>query len=70
MKNLIISHLVLFSCVFLFHIETTAQSWTIYNTSNSGIPEDDIWATAIDKNGDIWIGTQQSGIAKFGSVSV
>ncbi|MFA6598764.1 MAG: T9SS type A sorting domain-containing protein [Ignavibacteriaceae bacterium] len=38
---------------------------TIFNTSNSGLPSDEIKSIAIDGNGDKWIGTYNHGIAKF-----
>lgn len=42
-----------------------AQSnWTVYNTGNSGLPEDVIRAIAFDSLGNTWIGTD-NGLAKF-----
>jgi ligand-binding sensor domain-containing protein len=32
-------------------------NWTVYNTSNSGLPYDYVHAIAIDKKGNKWIGT-------------
>jgi ligand-binding sensor domain-containing protein len=39
-------------------------NWTYYNTRNSGLPDDWVNAIAIDKQGNIWIGTGK-GLAKF-----
>jgi len=40
-----------------------------YNTSNSGLPDNDIQALAIDNNNNIWIGTDKGGLAKFDGVN-
>ena len=32
-------------------------NWTIYNTSNSGLPDNHVQSIAIDENGTKWIGT-------------
>jgi len=32
-------------------------NWTVYNTSNSGLPDDWVTAIAIDDSGNKWIGT-------------
>jgi len=39
--------------------------WIIYDTSNSGLPNDWVTSIAIDKNGNKWIGTSGGGLAKF-----
>ena len=44
--------------------EFDGTNWTIYNTSNSGLPDDIINSFTIDSRGNIWIGTG-SGLAKF-----
>ena len=38
--------------------------WTVYNTSNSGLPDDWINAIAIDALGNKWIGTD-GGLAVY-----
>jgi ligand-binding sensor domain-containing protein len=43
-------------------------NWTVYNTSNSGLPDDDVYAIAIDGVGNKWIGTGW-GLAKFDGVN-
>ena len=43
-------------------------NWTVYNTSNSSLPSDSIFAIAIDSKGSRWIGTSR-GLAKFDSVN-
>ncbi len=40
------------------------SNWTVYNTSNSGLPDDQVLALAIDGSDNIWIGTM-FGLAKF-----
>jgi hypothetical protein len=42
--------------------------WIIYNTSNSGLPDNDVRAIAIDGQGNKWIGTTD-GLAKFDDVN-
>jgi sugar lactone lactonase YvrE len=44
-------------------------SWTVYNTLNSGLPDNDINALAIDNAGNKWIGTCSGGLAKFDGVN-
>ncbi len=39
--------------------------WINYNTSNSGLPYDDVNSIAIDQEGNKWIGTDGGGVAKF-----
>ncbi|MCP3925077.1 MAG: two component regulator propeller domain-containing protein, partial [Desulfobacterales bacterium] len=39
-------------------------NWIVYNTSNSGLPDNNITSIAIDISGNIWFGTI-NGIAKF-----
>ena len=39
-------------------------NWTVYNTSNSGLPNNYINSIAIDNSGNKWIGTE-GGLAKF-----
>jgi ligand-binding sensor domain-containing protein len=41
-------------------------NWTIYDTSNSDIPSDNVSAVFMDKQGYLWVGTRNSGIARFG----
>ena len=39
-------------------------NWTVYNTSNSGLPNNYVCSLAIDGSGNKWIGTN-GGLAKF-----
>ncbi|MFH1050696.1 MAG: two-component regulator propeller domain-containing protein [bacterium] len=45
-------------------IKTSDTSWTVFNTKNSGIPNDVIRDIAIDRNSNKWIATF-GGLAKF-----
>jgi len=46
------------------------EGWTVYNTSNSGLPNNYILnSIVIDKNGNKWIGTK-AGLAKFEGISL
>ena len=40
-------------------------NWVVYDTSNSGLPDDHVTAIAIDSQGNKWIGTAGRGLAKF-----
>jgi hypothetical protein len=40
-------------------------NWTIYNTSNSGLPQNQVRAISFDDNGNKWIGTNGGGVAMF-----
>jgi subtilisin family serine protease/PKD repeat protein len=39
------------------------NTWDVYNTSNSELPDDNVFASAIDARGDIWFGTLSGGAA-------
>lgn len=58
--------LILITFIFL-SVNCYAQnaSWVIYNTSNSGLPENSVRSIAIEDNGTKWIGTWGGGLAKF-----
>jgi ligand-binding sensor domain-containing protein len=43
-------------------------NWTVYQTSNSGLPNNNVWAIFIDREGNKWIGTD-GGLAKFDDFS-
>ena len=40
-------------------------NWTTYNTSNSGLPNNNVYSLAIDSSDNTWIGTNGGGLAKF-----
>ncbi|MDZ7265107.1 MAG: choice-of-anchor D domain-containing protein, partial [candidate division KSB1 bacterium] len=42
-----------------------SQYWTIYNTSNSGLPDNWVHCIAVDAMGQKWIGTNNGGLAQF-----
>ena len=37
-------------------IKFNGENWTVYNTSNSGLPSNYIYSMAIDANAKKWIG--------------
>jgi len=43
-------------------------NWTIYNRSNSGLPNNTVTAIAIDSLGNKWIGTRGGGIVKYDGI--
>ena len=40
-------------------------TWSTYNTSNSGLPNNSVPSIAIDGSGDKWFGTFGGGVSKF-----
>ena len=40
-------------------------NWTVYNTSNSGLPSNTVDDIAVDRNGTIWFATRYGGIANY-----
>ena len=46
-------------------VKFDGTTWTVYNTSNSGLPANHIRDITIDGNGNKWIGTWGGGIVKF-----
>lgn len=49
-------------------IKFDGVSWRVYNRLNSGLPSDSIWATAIDGQNNVWLGTRK-GLVKFDGVN-
>lgn len=41
------------------------STWIIYDTSNSGLPDNKIWSIAVDHNNVVWIGTETQGLVRF-----
>ncbi|MFQ6066176.1 MAG: two-component regulator propeller domain-containing protein, partial [bacterium] len=41
------------------------ETWTVYDTDNSGLPYDSVYALAIDQQGNKWIGTDGGGLAVY-----
>lgn len=54
------------SAVFAQDFIFVDNTWTVYKTSNSGLPSNYVNAIAIDQSGNKWIGTTDfGGLAKF-----
>ncbi len=61
------------AAVFVFPAAAWAQTaeWTVYNTSNSGLPYNGVTGLAMDTQGNLWVGTGKwyawagGGVAKF-----
>jgi ligand-binding sensor domain-containing protein len=43
----------------------TGTNWTLYNDTNSGVPDNTVLSIAIDASGNKWIGAELGGLAKF-----
>jgi PKD repeat protein len=41
----------------------SGSTWTTYNTSNSALPHNDVYAVAVDNSGTPWVGTVNYGVA-------
>jgi ligand-binding sensor domain-containing protein len=41
------------------------NTWTVFNTSNSELPADNVYSSASDADGSVWFGTEGGGVAKF-----
>ena len=63
MKNLFFI-LILYLAPCVLYSQATDTKWIVYNTSNSGLPDNHINAIAIDEDGNKWIGTNQ-GLTRF-----
>ena len=44
---------------------STSPEWRVYNSSNSGLPENKLKSITMDKSNDIWLGTAGDGGVKF-----
>jgi len=44
-------------------------TWTIYNPTNSGLPDYDVRCITPDKNGTLWIGTWNESLVKYDGVN-
>lgn len=43
----------------------SSGTWTTYNTTNSALPHNDVYAVAVDASGTPWMGTVNYGVAAF-----
>jgi len=41
------------------------KNWTMYDTSNSRLPDNNVYSLAIDAQGSVWIGTESGGLAVY-----
>ena len=55
--------------VGLTRLNKATGEMVFYNKANSGLPYNDILALAIDTQGNIWVGTDGGGLAKFDGVN-
>ena len=44
------------------------KNWTVYQSSNSALPNNFVQSIAIEGNGTTWVGTLFGGLAKFDGV--
>ncbi len=56
--------LLLFLFIFVFSTVSSAQTWTVFNTGNSGIPDNSVYDLAVDTSNILWVATA-GGLAKF-----
>ena len=55
----------LVACLLLFSSIICAQNPQIFDTSNSKLPDANLWSIAIDHDGNKWIGTGKFGVVKY-----
>ncbi len=46
-------------------IKINSGSWVLYNTSNSGLPDNDVVSIAFENNTIMWIGLRNAGVVKY-----
>jgi len=46
-------------------IKYDGSAWTVYNSTNSGLVDNIIWAVKVDSSGNLWIGTDGHSLIKF-----
>ena len=46
-------------------VKFDGSNWTVYDSANSGFPNDGIESLAIDDQGNKWITTANSGVVEF-----
>jgi len=63
---------IIAAAVLLFPTYARSQpsEWIIYNTDNSGIPDNCVVAIGIDPQGNVWIGTKSGGLAVYRQMPV
>jgi len=63
-----IASVVVFLCS-IFTLHSQAQEIRIFNTENSGLPNNEVTSIAIDAQGNKWFGTYDGQVAKFDGVN-
>lgn len=58
-------HILFFSIFWIYFQLLNGQSFELLNSANSGLIEDDLLSISVDKNGNKWIGTSNSGLVKY-----
>ncbi len=56
---------ILIFFLLIFFPGAHAQETELINTSNSKLPEDNLWSIAIDQAGNKWLGTAHAGLVKY-----
>ena len=46
-------------------VKFDGEHWTVYNTANSDLPNNNVYAVALDAQESKWVGTWRGGVAKF-----
>lgn len=57
--------LAVISVYVFFRFTALSQNWIIYNTTNSGLPANEVLCIAQDQQNHKWIGTYWGGVARF-----
>jgi len=57
--------IILFLTILFPFLLKAQDTWTTYNTTNSGLADNNVKSTVIDAAGNKWIGTFEGGVSKF-----
>lgn len=64
-KRIEITVVMIIIMIVIFFTDIFSQTLIVYNSSNSGLPDDGVTCITPDRYGAKWIGTSDSGIVKF-----
>jgi len=63
------------SCILILILITSkplfsqSEFWNLFDTSNSGLPSNNLTALGVDSSNNIWIGTEAHGVTKYDGIN-
>lgn len=63
--NLLLVGVFLFNGLLSEKAVSQAKDWRLFNTENSGLPDNNVLALATDSASNLWIGTKYHGLVRF-----